>query len=132
MLPLYAGLLVMAGSAVAALGLAIDSPDFTLRAYILVCLGVLASYVGAVMGRNPAVLGALIGAVVFPLLVLSNTGAPITRVFFPDETLGDHSLLLPTLAPQGKDELRAIRAMIMAELDADADDVDVEWGPLFL
>ncbi|MGQ9731706.1 MAG: DUF4129 domain-containing transglutaminase family protein [Candidatus Zipacnadales bacterium] len=101
LLPFYGGLLLMAGSAIGGLGLAIDTPDFTLRAYILMCLGLLASYIGAITRRNPAVLGALIGAIVFPLLVLSNTGAPITRLFFPDETLTEHSLLLPTLAVWG-------------------------------
>ena len=38
------------------------------------------------------------GVIIYPLLVLANTGAGLTRWFYPDETLGDHSLLLPTMA----------------------------------
>lgn len=98
LLPFYAGLFVMAAAAIAALGFAIDTPEFALRAYVLVGLGLGASLLGAVTGRNPSFIGAIIAAVVYPLLVLANTGAELTRWFYPDETLGDHSLLLPTMA----------------------------------
>jgi transglutaminase-like putative cysteine protease len=99
--PLYVGLFVMAASTIAALGLAIETEEFILRAYALVTIGLVSSLLGAVIGRNPSLVGALIASVVFPLLVLANTGVGITRFFFPDETLGEHSLLLPTLAVWG-------------------------------
>jgi len=99
--PLYLGVFTMAAAAVAALGLAIDSPEFTVRAYLLITIGLAASFLGAYLGRNPALVGALIASFVFPLLVLANTGAGITRLFWPDETLGEHSLLLPTMAVWG-------------------------------
>jgi hypothetical protein len=98
LLPLYAGLFAMSAAVLTALGLAIDTPEFIIRAELLVFAGLAASLLGAVTGRNPAVLGAIVAGAVFPLLVLSNTGAPVTELFFPQETLGDHSLLLPTLA----------------------------------
>ena len=98
LLPFYAGLLVMAAATIAALGFAIDTPEFILRAYVLVTVGLAASLYGALTGRSLSFMGAVIAAVVYPLLVLANTGAGITRWFYPDETLGDHSLLLPTMA----------------------------------
>ena len=101
LVPLYLGVFAMAAAAVAALGLAIDTPEFTLRAYLLVTIGLAASFLGAHIGRNPSLIGALIASFVFPLLVLANTGAGITRLFWPDETLGEHSLLLPTMAVWG-------------------------------
>lgn len=98
LLPFYGGLAVMSWAAIAALGFAIDTPEFALRAHVLVTLGLAASLQGAATGRNPSYVGAFIAAVVYPLLVLANTGAGATRWFYPDETLGDHSLLLPTMA----------------------------------
>jgi hypothetical protein len=101
LLPFYVGMLGMAGSTVAALDFALDSPDFIARAHLLVLLGLTASFFGASVGRNPGLVGAVVAVIVFPALVMSNTGAPSTRLFFPDEALTDHSLLLPTLAVWG-------------------------------
>jgi transglutaminase-like putative cysteine protease len=98
---LYLGIFTMAAAPVAALGFAIDTPEFTIRAYLLITIGLSASLLGAHIGRNPALIGALIASFVFPLLVLANTGAGLTRAFWPDETLGEHSLLLPTMAVWG-------------------------------
>jgi len=100
-LPFYLGVLGMAASTVVALDFALNSPDFIARAHLLVLLGLAASFVGAATGRNPGLLGAALAAIVFPALVMSNTGAASTRLFFPDEALTDHSLLLPTLAVWG-------------------------------
>lgn len=98
LLPFYLGVLTMSAAVVTAHGFAIDTPEFVVRAHILVLIGLTTSLVGALTGRNPSIIGTLIASFVFPLLILANTGASITRVFYPDETLGDHSLLLPTLA----------------------------------
>lgn len=94
-------MLGMAASTVAALDFALSSPDFTARAHLLVLLGLAASFLGASVGRNPKLVGAVVMAIVFPALVMSNTGAPSTRLFFPDEALTDHSVLIPTLAVWG-------------------------------
>tara|TARA_Y100000588_G_scaffold270305_1_gene285792 strand:- start:232 stop:1266 length:1035 start_codon:yes stop_codon:yes gene_type:complete len=53
---------------------------------------------------------------------------------FIDQWLRNHMprLLLPTLTPQGKDELLEIRRLVLREFGIEAGDDDVQWGPLFV
>ncbi|MCP5150241.1 MAG: hypothetical protein H6982_05755 [Chromatiales bacterium] len=56
-------------------------------------------------------------------------------VRFVDQWLRNHlpALLLTTLAPQGKDELLAVRRLVLEALGGEpGDDAEVLWGPLFV
>lgn len=59
-------------------------------------------------------------------------GVPAT---FVDQWLRNHMsrLLLNTLAPQGREELREIRGLVLAEFDLEpSTDEEAMWGPLFV
>jgi len=101
LLPFYLGVGGMVSASAIALSGALNSPDFTARLQALALAGVAASLLGACTGRNPSLLGAAVAVFVLPMLVLGNAGAPVTELFFPSESLTDHSLLLPTLAVWG-------------------------------
>jgi len=101
LLPFYLGVAGMVGASAIALSGALSSPDFTARLQALALAGVAASLLGACTGRNPSLLGAVVAVLVLPMLVLGNAGAAVTELFFPSESLSDHSLLLPTLAMWG-------------------------------
>lgn len=53
---------------------------------------------------------------------------------FVDQWLRNHMprLLLPTLIPQGKEELLEIRRLVLEEFALEAGDDEVMWGPLFV
>jgi transglutaminase-like putative cysteine protease len=99
--PFYLGLAVMVSASIMALMQALSSADFGLRLQAVALAGVAASLVGAGSGRNPSLLGVGVALVIMAMLIVSNAGAEVTELFFPSESLGDHTLLLPTIAAWG-------------------------------